>query len=435
MHFFSPLCRLIGASLVLSALTACQSGPVSAPLGSQTPASLNRLSAQSTPVADLRPAQTGFENFQVVKTAKGQYWENMELLRTPGLPVEIMQDRGRQRDPEVVSCFGSELPPSTDVCLHDAGAPAQLASQIPVLLIHGANVNATSNWATPPYTSRKSGLMQHLKSKGYRVFAVTFANKHGDNFVWVNHIHNAVNRIKQITKAPLVDAVAHSKGGFSLRLYTSDVLSPGMKPYQKSIRKALFIGAPQRGLDYTFRHSVVHWALIPEDDDPVKYAPVAWTKAIIYGTWRDASRSNFAGPYFKGQAQMLARWDKTYMINPTNPDWYTTYNGGKGFVSESPGIDAVIKASGDIVGQMKRSPVRPEIQVGILAGNSPTIPGILNETDGPSDGLALVKSVAAAEDLTAGGAKLLDQTILPMHHLQLIFEPKAMDWVVTQLQK
>jgi triacylglycerol lipase len=435
MQVFTSLRRLIGASLLLSVFSACQTGAVIPPSASQTAPTLNRLSAQSVATGDLRPAQTGFENFQVMKAAKGQLWENMELLRTPGLPQEPMQKRGRQRDPDVISCFGSDMPPSTDVCLHDAGAPAQLTSAVPVLLIHGANVTATSNWALPPYTSRKSGLMQHLKSKGYRVFAVTFANKHGDNFVWVNQIHNAIARIRQITKAPLVDAVAHSKGGFSLRMYTSDVLAPGMKPYQKSIRKAIFIGTPHRGIDYTFRHSVVHWALIPEDDEPVKYAPVAWSKAIIYGSWRDAFDSSFMSPYFKGQAQMLARWDKTYPINPLNPDWYTTYNGGKGFVSESPGIDAVIKASGNIVEQIKRSPVRPEIQVAILAGNSASIPGLLNETDGPSDGLALVKSTAAAEDLTAGGAKLLDQTIMPYHHLGLIFEPKAMDWVVTQLQK
>lgn len=424
--------RLFCLSLLLSVLTACQTTSLAPrPASAGPPARLSRQAVQT----DLRPAQTGFEKFEVVRSSKGQIWEKMELLRTPGLPQEPMQDRGRQRDPDVVSCFGTELPTSTDVCLHDAGAPVQPTSQIPVLLIHGANVNATSNWAVPPYTQRKSGLMQHLKTKGYRVFAVTFANKHGDNFVWVNHIHNAIARIRQITGAPQVDAVAHSKGGFSLRLYTSDVLAPGMKPYQKTVRKALFIGTPHRGLDYTFRHSVVHWALIPEDDDPVKYAPVAWTRALIYGTWRDATRSSFMGPYFRGQAQMLARWDKTYPINPTNPDWYTTYYGGQGFVSESPGIEAVIQAAGNIVEQVRRSPVNANIQVGILAGSSPSIPGILNETDGPSDGLALVKSVAAAEDLTAGGARLLDQTVLPLHHIALVSELRAMDWVVTQLQK
>jgi triacylglycerol lipase len=440
-----PTSLFFSALLALTSLNACQTLPIA-----QRPP-LTRLAAQNATqsMSDLMPARTGFQTFSVVKTTPGKIWPQMELLRTPGLPEERMQDRGRQRDPDVLACFGSELPASTDVCLHDAGVPERLSSNIPVLLIHGANVNATSNWATPPFTERKTGLMQHLRAQGYRVFAVTFANKHGDNFVWANQIHTAINRIKQITGAPQVDAIAHSKGGFSLRLYVSDVLTPGMQPYVKSVRKAIFIGSPQRGIDYTFRHPVVHWALIPEDDDPVKYAPLAWTRALIYGKWVDTFRSSFGGPYFKGQAQMLARWDQTYPIGLVkqrsdqddaqgilnNPDALTSYYGGKGLVSESPGLENVARAAGDIVARLRKSPVNADIQVAILAGNSPTLPGILNETDGPSDGLALVKSVTAAEDLTAGGARLLDQTVLPLHHMGLVSEPPALDWVVKQLKK
>ena len=79
----------------------------------------------------------------------------MELLRTPGLPTTRMPERGRQQAPDVVKCFGGDRPPSTDVCLHDAGAPDSLRHQTPVLLIHGANMNATSNWAAPPFTQQK----------------------------------------------------------------------------------------------------------------------------------------------------------------------------------------------------------------------------------------------------------------------------------------
>lgn len=413
----------------LTALAGCQAPRQATPMPSG-------VRAQTLQAQNNGPAVTGFEQYEVVKTSQGKVWPKMELLRTPGLNPEPMLDRGRQRDPDVLTCFGGDLPASTDVCLHDAGEPAQRTSNVPVLLIHGANVNASSNWAQPPYADGKPGLMQHLRSQGYRVFAVTFANKHGDNFTWVNQIHNAIDRVRKITGAEKVDAIAHSKGGFALRLYTSDVLGPGVsKPYVKHIRKALFIGTPHRGLDYTFRHPVVHWAMLPEDDDPVKYAPVAWTKALIYGKWVNSERASFVGPYFKGQAQMISRWDGTYALDKLQPDWYTTYNGGKGFVSESPGIDAVIAAGGNLVEKVKRSPVDPAIQVGLLAGSKATIPGILNENAGPSDGIAFVKSAAAAEDLTAKGARLLDQTVLPMHHIQLVFEPAALNWVSTQLKK
>lgn len=429
-----PSLQLISQALLAAILlAACQSGPPAVLAARQNP--LNSLQAQQS-VNEIQSAQTGFENFKVMQTTQGKIWPQMELLRTPGLPVERMLQRGRQQDPDVVKCFGTELPPSTDVCLHDAGAPAQLSHATPILLIHGANVNATTNWATPPFTDKKTGLMQYLRERGYRVFAVTFANKHGDNFVWANQIHNAVARIRQVTGAPEVDAIGHSKGGFALRMYTSDMTGPGQsQPYRKTLRKALFIGTPQRGLDYTFRNSVVHWALLPAKDDPVSYAPVAWDKALINGSWLDSAEGSFLGPYFKGQAQMMARWDQAYPIIPTNPDWYTTYNGGQGFVSHSPGIDAVIQAGGNIVDKMKRSPVDPKIQVAILAGNRPNMPGLLNELSGPSDGIAFVKSVAAAEDLTAAGARLLDQRILPLHHMGLVSDDSALAWVDQQLQK
>ncbi|MBF2055154.1 MAG: hypothetical protein IGS03_17020 [Candidatus Sericytochromatia bacterium] len=438
---YRSLSQLLASALSAALLSAgCQSAPALQNAMAFGPRPMLQAQNASAPdlaaAADLSPARTGFERFEVVSQTQGRVWPQMELLRTPGLPTTRMQQRGRQQDPDVLTCFGTELPPETDVCLHDAGPPAQLKSEIPVLLIHGANVNATTNWALPPYTSRKSGMMQHLRAQGYRVFAVTFANKHGDNFVWVNQIHNALQRVQQITGAAEVDTVAHSKGGFALRMYTSNVLGPGMSgPYRKPVRKALFIGTPHRGLDYSFRNSVIHWALIPTDDDPVKYAPVVWTRALIYGAWLDSADDSFLSPHFKGQAQMLARWDKTYPINPTNPDWYTTYNGGQGFVSQSPGIDKVMQAAGNIAERVRTSPVDPAIQVGLLAGNRATIPGLLNEASGPSDGIAFVKSAAAAEDLTAAGAPLLDQSILPLHHIALVSEPPGLNWVVQQLQK
>ena len=380
--------------------------------------------------------RTGFDQFSVINTTQGQTWPRMELLRTPGLPTTRMPERGRQQAPDVVKCFGGDRPPSTDVCLHDAGAPDSLRHQTPVLLIHGANMNATSNWAAPPFTQQKSGLMQYLRAQGYRVFAVSFADKHDDNFVWVNQIHNAIERVRQITGAPVVDTVGHSKGGFALRLYTSDVAGPGLqKPYQKHVRKAVFVGTPHRGLDYTFRNSVVHWALLPAGNDPVKYAPVAWDKALIMGSWVNSSQESFTGPYFKGQAQMIARWDKEYPINPTNPDWYTTYNGGQGFVSHSPGIDAVIQAGGNVIEQVKKSPVDPAIQVALLAGKRANMEGLLNESSGPSDGIVFVKSASAAEDVTAGGARLLDSKVLDLHHLGLVAEPEALSWIDAQLSR
>ncbi len=376
------------------------------------------------------------DNFKVVKSVSAKLWDKIELIRATdsGIPAEKIHHRGRHRDSDIVSCFGTDTPSSTDFCLHDSGSPSSLKYTTPVLLIHGANTTATRAWADPDGDGKKKGLSQYLKSKGFRVFAVTFANKHGDNFIWSSHINRAISRIKQITKAESVDTLGHSKGGFALRLYTSNVYN-GQNPFGHDVRKAIFVGTPHRGIDFTFRHPVIHWALFPENDDPVKYAPLAWTKLLWQGQWQDSSEMSFEGNYFPGQSQMVAKWDKKYPLSTLEQDWHTTYYGGQGFVSQSPGIDKIIKHGGNLVEKVRRSPVDPSVKVAVLAGSSPTVPGILNEITGPSDGVLFLESAKATSDLTSGGAELLAEKAMLLNHLQLVSDTKAMEWISQQLAK
>lgn len=409
--------QLISALLIsLFVLSGCQSASI--PLRPHRQASLRFASYKSQPKS--------------VKTIQGQFWKKMELIRTNTKIEPQMHKLGRHRDPGVIQCFGTPYPKSSDFCLHDAGIPAHLKYPTPVLLIHGANTNATRNWADPEGNGSKTGLMQYLKQKGYHVFAVTFANKHGDNLIWAQHIHQAIKRIRELTQSQQVDAIGHSKGGFALRVYTSNL---SQTPVDNSLRKAIFIGTPHRGLDYTFRHSTVHWGLMEKQDNPILYAPLAWTKTLWKGRWTNTEEWSFSSLYFPGQAQMLARWDKVYSLPTNQPDWMTTYYGGQGFVSRSPGIKKAIQEGGNLVEKLKTSPVDSRLQVALLAGNSPTIPGILNELSGPSDGIVFVKSALAGQDLIAAGAALLDEKKINLHHLALVSAPSAMKWVEAQLQK
>jgi len=367
----------------------------------------------------------------VVQTIESKLWDKIELIRTPGLPQEKMLYQGRHRDSDIVKCFGTDMPSSTDFCLHDAGIPQNLKYQTPVLLIHGANTNATRAWADPDGDGKTTGLAQFLKKQGFRVFAITFANKHGDNLIWSGHINRAITRIKELTKCQKVDLIGHSKGGFALRLYVSNI---GQKFYTNDVNKAIFIGTPHRGIDYSFRHPVINWGLYPATDDPVRYAPMPWIKILYQGKWNDTKDVSFSGEYFPGQSQMLAKWDNVYPLSKAENDWWTTYYGGQGFVSNSPGIDAIIQQGGNMVQKLQNTPVVPNVKVAILAGNKPDVPGIYNELTGPSDGIVFVKSATASSDLAAGGATLLSETVMPLNHLALISDSKAMEWVYTQLK-
>lgn len=375
------------------------------------------------------------KDFEVVKTVSNpKFWNKIELIKTTDSSVadEKMLARGRQRDADIVSCFGTDMPSSKLFCLHDMGEPNTLKYKTPILLVHGANTTATRSWVDPEGDGKKTGLGQYLKNQGFRVFAVTFANKHGDNFIWSSHIHRAISRIKEITNVDKVDTLGHSKGGFALRLYTSNI-NNGTFSYQDDVRKAIFVGTPHRGIDYSFRHSVGAWALYPENDNPVLYAPIVWTKILWEGTWRDSKENSFSGDYFPGQAQMVARWDKKYPIASVEPDWFTTYNGGQGTVSYSPGIDSVINKGGNLVQRVKNTPVVKSIKIAVLAGNKPNVPGILNELTGPSDGIAFVESAKYWTDINSSGAKLLDSQVMPLNHLDLVSSPTSMKWISEQL--
>lgn len=382
-------------------------------------------------ISQESPEALKSKGYQVLtKLEDPKFWDRMELVKATDteVPDEKMLQRGRQRDPDIVKCFGTDTPSSKTFCLHDMGDPKETKYKTPILLVHGANTTATRAWVDPDGDGKKIGLAQHLKNEGFRVFAVTFANKHGDNYIWASHIHRAISRIKEITKAEKVDTLGHSKGGFALRLYTSNV-NNGTFSYGNDVRKAIFVGSPHRGIDYSFRHPSAAWAIFPENDDPVRYAPIVWTKLMYLGSWRDAGDWSISSEYFPGQSQMVARWDKKYPLSVVEPDWMTTYYGGKGFVSESAGIDAVIKAGGNVVEKLKTNPVVPSIKVAVLAGDMPTVPGILNENTGPSDGVLFVESGKYGPDISKN---VLASEVMHLNHLALVSNTKAMNWIEDQ---
>lgn len=376
------------------------------------------------------------KKFSVIRAVESKFWDKIELIRAndSSIDPEKIHNKGRQRDPDIVKAFGTDKPSSTDFCLHDAGEPKELKHQTPILLIHGANTTATRSWADPEGDGKKTGLMQYLKGKGFRVFAITFANKHGDSFIWSSHVGRAIERIKELTKAEKVDTLGHSKGGFTLRLFVSNMYK-NSNPFKKDVRKAIFVAAPHRGIDYSFRHPIINWGLFEDDDNPVKYAPMSWESMLWKGKWVESTEMSLSGEYFPGQLQMIGKFDKIHPLSTLEQDWYTTYYGGTGFVSKSKGIDYFIEKGGNVIEKMKKSPVDPSVQFANLVGNMPNLPGILNEITGASDGVVFVSSTKSSQDMTGLGAKLLEEKVLPLNHLDLVSNKTSMEWIATQLAK
>ena len=408
--------------------------------------SLLTLTGCGSPVGSgIAPAAESSATSLAVRTAKrhvvsattqGENWDRIERLTHTAkqFPDENSRPNGRQREAELIKAFGTANPPSRDVLLHYARG-WKSGKGTPVLLVHGVMVDANTSWHDP---HGKEGLAPYLSAKGKRVFALTFAHRHGDNLLWAEQIAQAIVRIREVTGAESVDLVAHSKGTVAARALVSGVRHAWMTPYGKDVRRLVLLGGPHLGLDFPFRHPLVNYGLYPEQDDRLRNAPLSWTKMLVMGRWIDTSPLTLmtdAGNFFPGQSQLLHRWDDVYPLPMVEQDWYTTYHGGQGFVSVSAGIDKAIAQGGHFISRLRQNPVDSGVTLAVLAGEKPDLAGVLNETTGPSDGVVFVKSATHTADMTRAGAKLLSSDVLKLNHMELIYAPQAKSWLQDVLDR
>ncbi|MFA5505338.1 MAG: alpha/beta fold hydrolase [Vulcanimicrobiota bacterium] len=394
------------------------------------------LAVNNTPGSGARPGPVSQPVYEIARTLPSDTWEQTEVIRDRD-PLFVQRDfhpRSKHRDPRVIEAFGTDTPHSGDALLHYAGSPRGEGGKTPVLLVHGANKNGHFFW-DPKEDGSDKGLAQRLRDEGHDVYALTFAHNQDDNFVWAEQIANALAEIKKDTGADKVDLVAHSKGGVAARIYTSEVRKEGVEstPYQDDVRRMVLVGAPNKGVDYTFRHPSANYALLNKSDEPFLNAPVSWEKM---GTWpfsKDVSKMGYSADspdYFPGQRQLLADLSRDYPLSVMEPDWYTTYHGGTGFNSVSKGIRFYVEQGENVIARLNENPPDAEVEVAVLAGNRANIPGILNEYTGPSDGLVFVESALSMPV----GTNLVAQDVLPLHHKALISEEAGQDWIVKAVE-
>jgi triacylglycerol lipase len=243
--------------------------------------------------------------------------------------------------------------------------------------------------------------------------------------------------VRTVTGAVQVDVFGHSKGATAARAFASGVRLPWMRPYQGEIRRLVLAGGPQMGIDLSFRHPIINLALYPEKS--LLNAPLSWTKMLAYGSWKDTRELSLmtdGGNYFPGQSQMLYRLDKLHPL-PTSrePDVLSTYNGGRGLLSYSDGIDAAIAQGGHYIDTLRLNPLDPCIELAVMAGDRATRLGMFNEFCGPSDGTVFVASALATDDMTRNGAHLLAKDVLPLNHGELIYAKRAKAHIIELLTR
>ncbi len=438
---------------------------------------------------DCPPSPTvGWENALYVDGSDGLFRQEAFLPvtewgdDTPGDPTASQL---------VADCFGASAPHSRAVVLHHlAPAPDAPPRDRPVLLVPGAGDNAIRSYTFMALT---------LRLAGFEVYAITFAHRHGDNFLQAEQVANALAVIGARHPDALIDVVAHSKGGMPTRIYASNhpgadwsAVHPAYDArgtrYRGDIGRLFFFGAPLAGLDTSFRWPSANF--FPVYGVPLD-SPGSWRTFFTAGNpflpvdLEPYSLYGGADGSFPGQAQMLAPWDEVYDLPGSNPllgvyasvqqDWFTTYYGGFGFVSESDGIGDAIEESGGVVEALQRTGVDPDIDLYVVGGGNPILSSagfgglafaswfadgdaaarrnfwedgvaavldlyfpwwpafedelprlvagtaFLGEISGPSDGVLFVDSALDESGITLRGAEVLESRFFPrLNHVELL---------------
>lgn len=359
--------------------------------------------ARATSLFDPTVASETFaDTSPVVLDALGlPLWDRIErlddgdsvLFGAEQFPPGATWDDADPYAPHVATAFGAAEPPSGRFLLHFAPGWSQADHPVPVLLVPGAASSASGVFPV---------LARALASAGRSVFGLTFPHPHGDNWQQAELVADAIARVRSLTGAASVDVVAHSKGGIATAVYLAHRAGqtwgePGGRgarysdrgtAYRGDVRRLVTVGTPWGGLDTAFRWTAPHLAhamggelLVPQAW--AYHYPLTTAQPFVYDDLRAVDLWPDEGDAFAGQAQMLRRWDAVHALPGSRldlegyalqQDWWTTYEGGLGLVSESWGIDDAIEQSGDLIEQLQEHGIDPSVEVVLIAGGRPLIP-------------------------------------------------------------
>jgi hypothetical protein len=389
------------------------------------------LGALLVPTA-AHAATPSYLTLEATYTSVANGWSSVEryLDTTSGFTQESYPPDGRgDQDGQRLTFFGGVRQPfSGRFLMYYAPGWNTNSKATPVLLVHGANDNPDRAWANPGESGGfgcgatscpSTGMMQYLSKAGYRVFAIGFAHKEGDNLMQAQEVGDAIAIIKAKLGVSSVDLVGWSKGEMSARMYVSSVKPSWGRSYAGDVRRLITLGGPNAGYDYPFAHGWAHdFSIWPECNGSIN-SPSPHTYMTCYGTYAYHPEFSFVptGGYdcYPGQRQMLARFDGTYGIDQTQQDWYTTYYGGQGVYTYGPGIQAAIDA-GSLISRIQQAGVPASVQTYLLAGGSANVVGIYNENRGPSDGVVFENSALSKAGIgTVAGTAL----VTGANHLEL----------------
>lgn len=362
--------------------------------------------------------------------------------------------------PPTAKAFGTPEPHSSQFLLHLAPGWEEGKRPNPVLLIPGANDDATRRYGHPSSTHDenfwgKPGLMQAMVDQGFSVFGISFSHLHGDNIYQGEHIANAIERIRtllgrQDDESFQVDLVTFSKGAMAARSYLqtgpeSRADTRFLTSYRSDVRRVVFQCGPMAGLDMPFRYYLYNLFSVSQKVP----APLGVKSVMVYGRQVKTDKGYIQSGYWPGQLQMLR--DLREIGIPHGPMSRTAdfdmsrralVKGGRTMFLQSDGLQSAIEAGGNFIEFLNKRGLPADVEASLLAGDFPILYNekypkwkipVGAQWVAPNDGLVFVKSALDTSGLTTRGAKIRDTKTLNLNHIDLSRSQEAYDWVMEQL--
>ena len=327
----------------------------------------------------------------IIEGPAAKPWQSIEKHRDyhPRFSRTPFHPKLSQLYPQTREAFGSETPPDRDFLLYLAKGWDK-ASGVPVLLVHGANDDATRRWAYP--TSRFSGdhtkvpgLMQHLSERGLSVFGISFSHYHGDNLFQGEHIANAILRIRKLLNRESdssfkIDVVSYSKGAMAVRAYVQSASEYYHKkfltPYKGDVRRICFVGGPIGGLDLPFRYYLYNLN-IQVRELPAPMGASAMRAGMLM---KKTGINHIQSGYWPGQMQMIH--DQRLLGIPFGPLSLTLdanqtgralVEGGNSTFLKSAGLEAARKAGGRMIEVLNSKGLPRDVEAILIGGTMPIL--------------------------------------------------------------
>ncbi len=380
----------------------------------------------------------------------------------PQFPAEPFHPKLVQFYPQTIEAFGTKEPHSNTFLLHAMPGWNSSTKPNPVLMIHGANEDATRRWTRPLSTAHpdhltRPGLGQYLAENGHAVFGISFSHFHGCNLHQGEQVANAITRIRTLLGREgdpdfRVDLITYSKGAMAARCYVENAGEGSgldyLTMYREDVGTIVFQVAPIGGLDLPFRYYGYNLYVMSTGAP----APVGAKRMMFMGSWQETGDNYIHSGCFPGQLQMIH--DIRERGVPDGPLSYTAdanytsqclRSGGVSIYLHSEGLEAARQAGGNLIERLNEQGLPPDVEAVLIAGTHPVlyeetnfphwrVPSGMELTD-TSDGVLFLKSALYVEGLTVRGAKAVATKTFPLNHIDISRSPDVYKFIAGQLDR